>query len=221
LVRWRASPTGASAGSFASSPCKWKRRALGTRPVTRGSHIQNSPYIAHGTWNMELDILYTPSTYVVDMRHETCDHVCHVFDWLSLSRLPRNQPTWLATSHIALWHRYRHWPLGMCTGVACSIHPLREGGTSEGTRPREGGTSEAHRPQHNQQVAASAHPQAGYDRTPPHLRERLNQLTKQLVEAPPKKSGDSANKSAFFNLGPHLRSDISSQRASEGCKISV
>jgi hypothetical protein len=40
--------------------------------------------------------------------------------------------------------------------------------------PREGGTSEVHRPQHNQQAAASAHPQAGSDRTPPHLREGLN-----------------------------------------------
>jgi hypothetical protein len=36
--------------------------------------------------------------------------------------------------------------------------------------PREGGTSEVHRPQHSQQAAASAHPQAGSDRTPPHLR---------------------------------------------------
>jgi hypothetical protein len=34
--------------------------------------------------------------------------------------------------------------------------------------PREGGTSEVHRPQHTQQAAASAHPQAGSDRTPPH-----------------------------------------------------
>jgi hypothetical protein len=43
--------------------------------------------------------------------------------------------------------------------------------------PREGGTSEVHRPQHSQQAAASAHPQAGSDRTPPHLREGLNKLT--------------------------------------------
>jgi hypothetical protein len=44
--------------------------------------------------------------------------------------------------------------------------------------PREGGTSEeVHRPQHSQQAAASGHPQAGSDRTPPHLREGLNKRT--------------------------------------------
>jgi hypothetical protein len=46
---------------------------------------------------------------------------------------------------------------------------------TDAASPREGESQ--HRPQHSQQAAASAHPQAGSDRTPPHLWEGLNQLT--------------------------------------------
>jgi hypothetical protein len=47
--------------------------------------------------------------------------------------------------------------------------------SNERSKSKGRGASEVHlRPQHSRQAAASAHPQAGSDRTPPHLREGLN-----------------------------------------------
>jgi hypothetical protein len=60
-----------------------------------------------------------------------------------------------------------------------------EGETTSNARSKSKGrgTSEVHRPQHSQQAAASAHPQAGSDRAPPHPREGLNKQTNKNKQA--------------------------------------